>query len=85
MDSFGGLSIEPTEKYYSDYLVEFKGNTMDIGYNSNNREDRIKILNTYVSSTCPNGYIIQKEDSLKMGKKTENNSIENYFVYLKCK
>lgn len=85
MDVSGFLSIEPSDKYGSDYRVEFKGSVMDIGYNSNDRSDRIRVLKSYASSACPNGYKIQKEDTLKIGHESNVGNGMNYFIYIKCK
>ena len=85
LEYHGGLDIEPSQAYDSDYKVKIR-NHRSFTYNMRNRQERIEVLNSYVSNQCPSGYDIKHEEVIKKGEYLlSNDPIRDYFIYIKCK
>lgn len=84
LEYYGLVEIEPSKEYGADYRVMFN-NGSDFGYDGEDRQDRIKVLNSYAANTCPSGHEILKEESINMGKYLFGGPKKKYFIYIKCK
>ena len=83
MEFYGAIAIEPSKEYGAHYRAKFT-DVIDLGYNGDNRDDRIKLLNSYSENQCPVGYTIMHEETIKTGKWMSGDTSENYFIYIKC-
>lgn len=82
LESDNNLNIEISSNPAYDYVVKIR-NSLDIGYNPDQLEDRNKVALSAMKQQCPNGQIVG-EDTIKGGRNILGNPAITYLVHIKC-
>lgn len=82
LESGGAIRVEPSNVAGADYVVHLR-NTVDFGYNPDDKANRDKFALQMLQKQCPTGRIV-KETSVETGTYALGRVARTYFVYVKC-
>lgn len=82
LESSGDIRAEPSTVAGSDYVVHLR-NTLDFGYNPDDKANRQKTALALMKTQCPSGRIV-KESVLNTGTYGFGRPSRVYSIYIKC-
>lgn len=83
LEAGGALSVLPSNRAGSDYAVQLK-NTIGMGWDPDNKQNRDKWALDYIKAQCPSGRIVG-EDIIATGTYLTGSPARTYIVYVKCR
>ncbi len=81
-ESSGDLRVEPANAADADYVVTMR-NTLDFGYNPDDKTNRNHVALNYLKTQCPSGRVV-RESMIQTGTYGMGRPARTYSVYVKC-
>ncbi|MBX5268537.1 hypothetical protein HJB99_07580 [Rhizobium sp. NLR17b] len=82
LETSGDLRVEPSTVAGANYVVHMR-NTLDFGYNPDDKANRDRIALSYLKTQCPAGRIV-KESVIATGTYGLGRPAKVYSLYVSC-
>ncbi|MDW9668068.1 MULTISPECIES: hypothetical protein [Sinorhizobium] len=82
LETTGDVRVEPSTAAGADYVVHLR-NTLDFGYNPDDKTNRDRFALNYLKSQCPAGRIV-RESVINTGTYGLGRPARIYSIYVKC-
>ncbi|MEH7903989.1 hypothetical protein V7794_22600 [Rhizobium laguerreae] len=82
LETSGDIRVEPSPVAGADYVVHMR-NTIDFGYNPDDKANRDRFALNYLKTQCPVGRIVN-ESVIQTGTYGLGRPARTYSIYVKC-